>query len=192
MENEQNTKKNLMDVSVKLFSEKGYDSVGVQEICTKAEITKPTLYYYFGSKSGLLQNIIDEYGKNFLKKIEDAANYEHDFQKSLTKLYKAAINFAKDNKAYFAFHCILMNAPDGSESAEVFSPVKAGLESAILKFFKNSCNEFGNMKGKEKLYSILFHGNLYSVAQAYLNGKIKNNEETIYAIVHSFMYGIAN
>ena len=29
---------------------KGYDAVGVQEIVDTAGITKPTLYYYFGSK----------------------------------------------------------------------------------------------------------------------------------------------
>lgn len=39
-------KETIKEIAIKLFSEKGYDAVGVQQICEKAEITKPTLYYY--------------------------------------------------------------------------------------------------------------------------------------------------
>ena len=40
----------IMKCALDLFYAKGYDAVGVQEIVDKAGVTKPTLYYYFGSK----------------------------------------------------------------------------------------------------------------------------------------------
>ena len=40
----------IMRCAKTLFYAKGYDAVGVQEIVDKAGVTKPTLYYYFGSK----------------------------------------------------------------------------------------------------------------------------------------------
>ena len=43
-------KKLLLDAALDLFYAKGYDAVGVQEIVDRAGVTKPTLYYYFGSK----------------------------------------------------------------------------------------------------------------------------------------------
>ena len=43
----------ILQCALELFYAKGYDAVGVQEIAQKAGITKPTLYYYFGSKYGL-------------------------------------------------------------------------------------------------------------------------------------------
>ena len=46
----------LLNTALELFHAKGYDAVGVQEIVEKAGVTKPTLYYYFGSKLGLLKN----------------------------------------------------------------------------------------------------------------------------------------
>lgn len=49
MENSKETtgnKETITEIAIKLFSEIGYDAVGVQQICEKAEITKPTLYYY--------------------------------------------------------------------------------------------------------------------------------------------------
>ena len=42
----------ILQCALELFYAKGYDAVGVQEIAQKAGITKPTLYYYFGSKYG--------------------------------------------------------------------------------------------------------------------------------------------
>ena len=48
----------LLDAALDLFYAKGYDAVGVQEIVDRAGVTKPTLYYYFGSKIGLLQNLL--------------------------------------------------------------------------------------------------------------------------------------
>jgi len=46
--------------ALELWSERGYDAVGVQEIVDAAGITKPTLYHYFGSKRGLLDCLIEE------------------------------------------------------------------------------------------------------------------------------------
>lgn len=43
----------ILKSALDLFYAKGYDAVGVQEIVDKAGISKPTLYYYFGSKLGL-------------------------------------------------------------------------------------------------------------------------------------------
>ena len=52
----------ILNTAIRLFAEKGYDGVGVQEICVESKITKPTLYYYFSSKAGLLSAIIENKG----------------------------------------------------------------------------------------------------------------------------------
>lgn len=50
----------ILQCALELFYAKGYDAVGVQEIAQKAGITKPTLYYYFGSKYGPFGDFADE------------------------------------------------------------------------------------------------------------------------------------
>src|SRR5437763_7281448 len=42
-------------VAARLFAERGYDATSVREIVEAAGVTKPTLYYHFGSKEGLAQ-----------------------------------------------------------------------------------------------------------------------------------------
>ena len=62
MDNKELIKKSALD----LFYARGYDAVGVQEIVNTAGITKPTLYYYFGSKRGLLENLLQSGYQQFL------------------------------------------------------------------------------------------------------------------------------
>ena len=50
----------IMEKALELFCARGYDAVGVQEIAEQSGITKPTLYYYFGSKQGLMETILEE------------------------------------------------------------------------------------------------------------------------------------
>lgn len=178
--------------SINLFSKKGYEAVGVQEICEASNITKPTLYYYFKSKAGLLQYISDTKGNELLKQIQTALTYKHDFIKGLTEVLKAEINFALENPDFFELHCTLLNSPDHSEQKNIYSSIITAIQNCFDDFFLSSCAEFGNMRGKEKLYSTLFHNNVVSTAVLISKGKMEYSEETIYTIIHSLVYGMAN
>lgn len=64
--------KKILKVAAKIFFEKGYNSVSVDEIARQADITKRTLYKYFPSKVSIyaeiiiinLQKLRDEFSKN--------------------------------------------------------------------------------------------------------------------------------
>jgi TetR/AcrR family transcriptional regulator len=45
--------------ALNLFSSKGYDATSVREICEAAEITKPTLYHFYGSKEGVYRALVE-------------------------------------------------------------------------------------------------------------------------------------
>jgi AcrR family transcriptional regulator len=48
----------LRKAAIRLFSEKGYSATSTREICERAKVTKPTLYYHFGSKEQLYRDLI--------------------------------------------------------------------------------------------------------------------------------------
>ena len=186
-----NSKDEILNTAIRLFSQKGYEGVGVQEICDNAGITKPTLYYFFKSKQGLLQAIADSKGAELLQRLGDAAVYEHDFLKSLTRILTAVIDFALAYPDFFNLHSVLLNAPGNAETEAVYAPLKKRFDSVFAEFFTKSANEFGNMRGKEELYSILFHNNVISVALLCVQNKLPRDDQTIYRIVHTFVYGVA-
>jgi AcrR family transcriptional regulator len=46
----QKTKRAVMDIALRLFSEKGFDATTVEEICAEAEISPSTFFRYFPTK----------------------------------------------------------------------------------------------------------------------------------------------
>ncbi len=53
------TKKAILRVAARLFATRGFEATSVREIVEAAGVTKPTLYYYFGSKEGLATGALD-------------------------------------------------------------------------------------------------------------------------------------
>lgn len=51
----------ILHEALRLFAYNGYGSTSVREVAEASGITKPTLYYYFGSKEGLFQALVDQH-----------------------------------------------------------------------------------------------------------------------------------
>ena len=67
------SKQRILNSATKLFAQKGYDSVGIREICKDANANICMISYFWGSKEGLYKGIVDnlierqtEYFKTFL------------------------------------------------------------------------------------------------------------------------------
>ncbi|MBN1755741.1 TetR/AcrR family transcriptional regulator [bacterium] len=60
-------KERILEVAVKLFAEKGYADTGVREIARKAGVNLAMISYYFGSKLGILKEIISEFSEKSLE-----------------------------------------------------------------------------------------------------------------------------
>ena len=54
-----NTKEKIFDVSLDLFSKKGYDSVSLREIAEEVGIKKSSIYSHYPSKEAILMDIFD-------------------------------------------------------------------------------------------------------------------------------------
>ena len=62
----------LLDVGRRLFAEKGFESVSVEEIAAKAGVSKPVVYEHFGGKEGLYAVVVDREMNHLFASIQDA------------------------------------------------------------------------------------------------------------------------
>lgn len=65
------TKKKIIEGAEILFTENGYDSTTVQDICNKAEISKGAFFYHFPTKKFLFLEILDKYLSELDKRMNE-------------------------------------------------------------------------------------------------------------------------
>jgi AcrR family transcriptional regulator len=74
----QQRREQLLDVGRKLFAEKGFEAVSVEEIAAKAGVSKPVVYEHFGGKEGLYAVLVDREMSYLLVAITDALDQADD------------------------------------------------------------------------------------------------------------------
>jgi AcrR family transcriptional regulator len=73
------TRERIQAAARELFAEKGVQKTSLQEIAAKLGITKPALYYHFGSREELLRSIVQpliDAGEEFIGQHERAGDVE--------------------------------------------------------------------------------------------------------------------
>lgn len=199
MEQDTTTKLTMLNRALHLFAEKGYESVGVQELCTVCGVTKPTLYYYFSSKLGLFNAIFDTEGRSFLDLLTQAAAVDPEkagegeaFHQTLTRIIMAMYGFAREHRDFFNLFYSLSANVTTTESQELFARWKTGVDSLVDALFLQASELFGNMRGFEFLYARIFLSTAcYTVFQS-LSAGTPLQEDTVSRITHAFLWGVAS
>ncbi|OPY66200.1 MAG: HTH-type transcriptional repressor BepR [Syntrophorhabdaceae bacterium PtaU1.Bin034] len=92
-------KEEIIDKSIKLFLQKGYNATRVEDITDATSVSKAAFYLHFESKAELLETIVDRYESLFLDPIVKAVqNSEGDFLHKIKYSHKWAADFAYNNK----------------------------------------------------------------------------------------------
>jgi AcrR family transcriptional regulator len=68
----QERREQLLDVGRRLFAEKGFEAVSVEEIASRAGVSKPVVYEHFGGKEGLYAVLVDREMTYLLAAIAEA------------------------------------------------------------------------------------------------------------------------
>ncbi len=85
----------LLDAGLKQFANRGYAGTSVQDITEDAKVTKPTLYYYFQSKEGLFQALVDQAMDERLRLMRQAAPPDMETVEQMTAIIVAVTDFAR-------------------------------------------------------------------------------------------------
>lgn len=185
----------IMQTATSLFSARGYDAVGVQEIVDQSGITKPTLYYYFGSKQGLLQAIIDKNSVVLEQMLADAVALPGDVPTVLKRVARAYFDFANSHWEFYRFLIGQLHAGHETEGFKAVFPVISRCYQFLVKLFENSADVLGNMNGRQAQFAVSFMGTLDSHMVGFMLRPDEKEQanvtaEKVHEIVRQFLYGI--
>lgn len=183
----------IMECALNLFYQRGYDAVGIQEICNEAGVTKPTLYHYFGSKYGLLETVLESRMSGHMKAFEEASAFRGNMHQSLDDFASALIDLAnKDHKAYMLLMALCYSARE-NETFRAAEPYIKRIYNMAVELFEQAASVLGNMNGRQEQFAIGFVGliNHYILYMCYRSpAPVEISEETKWRLLQQFMYGI--
>ncbi len=109
------TRQQILDASLRLFSERGFARTTVRDIARQAGITDAAIYYHFESKRELLEALVEERG--FLTSLQNLEQVEAQLplREMVLWMSAGAINLMDENRDFLRL--IIMEGLGGDEAA---------------------------------------------------------------------------
>lgn len=188
--NGMDTKERFLTEALQLFRREGYESTGIQKIVDAVGVTKPSLYHYFGSKTGLLKELLESHFNPFLRSLESIASYRGDLVYSIEKIIAHYFHFAEENRDFYRWYMGLEHVPEENEAFRFVNPIVIKQWSLFVELFKAASLDHGNMKGRHYRYAYTLMGIINATISSSMHGLTSLNEESVYQTAHQFMHGI--
>ena len=191
----------LLDIGRKLFAEKGFEAVSVEEIAAKADVSKPVVYEHFGGKEGLYAVVVDREMSYLLMSITDAlgddeGTGEHPDPRTLLERAGMAL-FDYIDRYPDGFRILVRDTPTASHADAVGTPIRgtfAGLlvdvagrvDVLLARQFKT----YGFNPKWAPLYSQMLIGMVAQTGQWWLDVRKPKKEEVVAHLVNLAWNGL--
>ncbi len=180
----------LLDCALELFSQHGYDAVGVSSIVEVVGVTKPTLYHYFGSKRGFLGALLERESGRLLDQVQRAAIYQGNLVLTLEKITRTYFRVAETAAHYYRMQLGMYFSPPESETNQAIRPYTTLQMNMLEGVFIKAAEDHGNLRGRHARHAAGFLGIINAMIGLYLNSELALTDELVYQTVHQFMHGI--
>jgi len=199
MDEKSSVKQTILDRALELFAAKGYEGVSISELTEASGITKPTLYYYFGSKEGLFEAVVQPYYDRLNTLVTEYAAYHpkprsyfEDIHRTLIKVTTAYFSFAQANETFYRITLANLSMPGSSAVFAIVKKYHFEQFGVIESMFRGMAKIHGNLRGKSKTLSWSFIGTINSYIGLCFSGitAMELNEKSARELVHQFMHGI--
>ncbi|MDY6850759.1 MAG: TetR/AcrR family transcriptional regulator [Thermodesulfobacteriota bacterium] len=112
---EPSARERVQKAAIELFAENGYAGTSVREIVAGAGVTKPVLYYYFGSKEGLFQSILEDAANLHRGIVEEVLQGSGDALDRFIRLFDRVYQDVHEHWDIFRMvHSLIYSPPQGA------------------------------------------------------------------------------
>lgn len=90
----------ILAAAADLIGELGYEEAGVDAIAERAGVAKGTIFYYYESKAGLVEALMDTRFTQMAEVLERAATGESTTQQALTSIVYTLLEFIREHRQF--------------------------------------------------------------------------------------------
>ncbi len=130
----------LIQVGREVFAEKGYEATSVEEIASRAKVSKPIVYEHFGGKEGLYAVVVDREMEYVIRVISEALSAGSPRERA-EQAALAFLTWVKDNPDGFAV--LTHDAPATASSTGGFSSLLNEVADRVSDVFSEALKQAG-------------------------------------------------
>lgn len=135
-----NEKGFILERALEVFADKGYYRTTIEEIASRTELKKVTVYRCIKSKEDLFIELLTMAAAARKKEVFDNIGITDDLKEKLSRFILSFIRFAKTQKNYYK----ILKMELGSENPEFLEKVlkiQAELKNAIYQILQDGCRQ---------------------------------------------------
>jgi TetR/AcrR family acrAB operon transcriptional repressor len=132
------TRRNILEASLDIFSEKNYADVSMTEIAEAVHMTKGAVYWHFRNKSDLLLNLITYLGAKKQREISDVSKAPKKLE-GLKRHYITLLNGPKNDERFPKVRRLMLRRHEWPDD------VKHSVEDIKVKEFLNEKEMVANL-----------------------------------------------
>lgn len=129
-------KEAIRNAAAALFAEKGYTATSTREICQRAGVTKPVLYYHFGNKAQLYEELVLDTFNEYHKGLRRASLRGHTPRERLIEVLSAMFTYARNKHDYWRVGFRMVMAPEKESPAINFVEMSQADEKLLAEIIR--------------------------------------------------------
>jgi AcrR family transcriptional regulator len=135
----------ILSTAEDLFQRFGFKRITIEEICTKANVSKMTFYKYFPNKNELIKHLMNSWLKQVEKTINDFDGMEVPF----TEKIKILLRLKEESKGKFSKEFLAEYMNPDSDLQNFFNDFYARATAFFIDFIKKA-QQKGEVRGDIK------------------------------------------
>ena len=163
----ESAKEAIHNAATELFAAKGFAATSTREICQRAGVTKPVLYYYFGNKGELYEELVLDTFNEYQKELRRATHRGRTPREKLVEVLTTIFGFFRRNRALSRMAMRMVFAPEGESPAINYVELGQVVEKVLAAVVREGVRR-REIKGKARAIAGAIHGIAMASAQGFL------------------------
>ena len=175
----------LIDVARALFAEKGFEGTAIEEIASRAKVSKPVVYEHFGGKEGLYAVIVDRELSTISTTVTQALRSSESASLVVERAALALLTYIEQSPDGFQ---ILSSS--GDRTAGTYSTLLADVAIQVSGILASQFQAHGMDPRTAPLYAQMLVGIVSSPAWWWLENRTMSKEEVAAHMVNLAWNGL--
>jgi AcrR family transcriptional regulator len=179
----------LLDVGRALFAEKGFEATSIEEIASRAGVSKPVVYEHFGGKEGLYAVVVDREMSDLLERLTEALSAGHP-RTLVEKAALALLTYIEEQTD--GFRILSRDSPAAGSGGGTFSSLLNDIASQVEHIMSREFATRGISTKLAPMYAQMLVGMVALTGQWWLEERKPKREDVAAHLVNLGWNGLAH